>query len=232
MSTYQLLLFAGIVVTLAFWVRIARRDSRLLVIYLAALVGAFFGAKVVYLAAEGWLYWRSPDQWHIWAAGKTILGALLGGYLSVEIAKRLLCYKAVTGDWFAVVAPVGIILGRLGCVSHGCCLGKVCTSQWWTLADRSGVPRWPAIPIEIGFNVLAVVVFLTLRRFASLPGQHFHVYLIGYGAFRFAHEFARDTPRVWGAISGYHLAALAVLVLGAVGFVRRSLGTSACLSCR
>ncbi len=221
-SIYQLTMLVGIAVSIAFWSRLARRDERLLVIYVAALVSAFLGAKLVYLAAEGWMFWDAPDRWMIWATGKTILGALLGGYAGVEVAKKLTGYAQATGDWFAVITPVGIVLGRVGCLLHGCCLGKVCAPAWWTIIDAHGVARWPAVPVEIGFNLLVMIVFLTLRRRHLLTGQHFHLYLIGYGAFRFAHEFLRATPRIGGGLSGYQLAALACAALGAWRFAVRA----------
>jgi phosphatidylglycerol:prolipoprotein diacylglycerol transferase len=220
-SPYSWLMLAGIGVSIAFWVRLARRDERLLLIYFAALVSAFLGAKLVYLAAEGWMYWDDPHRWMIWATGKTILGALLGGYAGVEVAKKLTGYAAPTGDWFAIIAPVGIVLGRMGCLLHGCCLGRACPAAWWTIQDVRGVPRWPAVPVEIAFNVIAIIFFLILRQRRALGGQHFHLYLIGYGIFRFGHEFLRATPRVAGEISGYQIAAIAVAMLGIVGFVRR-----------
>ena len=220
-SPYPWLMLAGIGISIVFWVRLARRDDRLMIIYLAALVSAFLGAKLVYFAAEGWMYWSDPQRWTIWATGKTILGALLGGYAGVEIAKKLLGYTAATGDWFALIAPVGIVLGRIGCLLHGCCLGRACPPAWWTIRDARGVDRWPAVPVEILFNLLAIVVFVVLRRRRVLPGQHFHLYLIGYGLFRFAHEFLRATPRFGGGVTGYQIAALAVAALGLVGFVRR-----------
>ncbi len=37
----------------------------------------------------------------------------------------------------------------------------------------------------------------------------------------FTHEFLRDTPRIIGPITGYQIAALAVALLGAIGFVVR-----------
>ena len=162
-SPYSLLMLAGIAVSIAFWARLARRDERLLVIYIAALVSAFLGAKIVYLAAEGWMFWEAPDRWMIWATGKTILGALLGGYAGVEVAKKLTGYAQATGDWFAVIAPVGIVLGRIGCLLHGCCLGKDCAPAWWTINDARGVARWPAVPVEIGFNLLMLAFFLALH---------------------------------------------------------------------
>ncbi len=221
-SPYSFLLLAGIGVTLTFWSRLARRDDRLFVVYISALVSAFIGAKVVYLAAEGCLFWQSPDRWLIWATGKTILGALLGGYLGVELAKKAVGYKRATGDWFALIAPLGIILGRIGCLLHGCCLGEVCAPAWWSLSDHTGVPRWPAVPVEIGFNVAALAIFLILRKMRMLEGQHFHLYLIGYGLFRFIHEFLRATPRIALGMTGYQGAAIAVVALGTFGYARRS----------
>jgi phosphatidylglycerol:prolipoprotein diacylglycerol transferase len=220
-SPYSLLLLAGLVVSLFVWWRLARREPRLLGVYLGGVFGAFTGAKVVYLLAEGWLFWNSPDRWVIWATGKTILGALLGGYAGVEIAKHIVDYREPTGDLFAIVAPIGIILGRIGCLLHGCCLGIECAPGPWSMRDVHGIHRWPAVPAEILFNVAALVSFLILRHKRRLPGQHFHLYLMSYGFFRFFHEFARATPRLGGGITGYQCAALACVALGGWGFYRR-----------
>lgn len=214
-------MLAGIFVSIAFWSRLAKRDSRLVLIYVAALAGAFLGAKIVYLGAEGWLHWHDANRWIELATGKSITGALIGGYVAVEVGKRLLGYSGVTGDWFAIIVPVAIMLGRVGCVLHGCCLGRVCRASWFTMNDAAGVARWPAAEVELLFNAFALVAILLLRWRRILPGQHFHLYLIAYGLFRFAHEFLRDTPRIVGLISGYQIAALGIAVLGTAGFVRR-----------
>ena len=218
---YTWLLLAGVIISFLFWKRRAQQDKRLVFIYGAALVGAFFGAKIVYLLAEGWLHFGAPDMWLQLAAGKSILGALLGGYVCVELAKHHLGYERATGDDFALIAPISIGLGRVGCLLHGCCLGAACSPGWYTIKNADGVPRWPAPLAELGFNVVAFALFLFLRRRKLLPGQHFHLYLIGYGLFRFAHEFIRATPRLLGPLSGYHVAALAVAVFGMVCFARR-----------
>ena len=220
-SPYTWLLLAGIVVSFFFWKRRARQDKRLVLIYFAALVGAFFGAKIAYLAAEGWQHFGAPDMWIQLAAGKSILGALLGGYVFVELAKHYVAYDRTTGDDFALIAPLSIGLGRVGCLLHGCCLGVACPPGWYALRDSQDVWRWPAVPAEIAFNALAFLMFLGLRRWKLFPGQHFHLYLIGYGLFRFAHEFFRATPRVIGSFSGYHLIAFTVAVFGAICFWRR-----------
>lgn len=220
-TAYGWLMLAGIFVGIIFWSRLARRDERLLLIYISALVGAFLGAKLVYLGAEGWLHWHDANRWVILATGKSITGALLGGYLAVEIAKRLLNFPGTTGDWFAVIVPVGIMLGRVGCFLNGCCLGRVCEPSWFTLNDVHGVARWPAVPLEFLFNALMLGVILLLRWGRIAPGQLFHIYLMAYGIFRFFHEFLRDTPQILGPISGYQVASLALVGLGAAGFMSR-----------
>jgi phosphatidylglycerol:prolipoprotein diacylglycerol transferase len=220
-GAYSWLMLAGIGASFAFWSRLTRRDVRLLPIYLGALGGAFLGAKLVYLAAEGWLYWFDPNRWLILATGKSITGALLGGYAGVEIVKHAIRYRAPTGDWFALIVPVSIMLGRVGCVLHGCCQGRVCGESWFTVHDAAGQPRWPAAQAELIFNGAAFCLVLLLLHWKLLPGQHFHLYLIAYGVFRFFHEFLRVTPKIIGPISGYQVAALAVALLGIWGFAHR-----------
>jgi phosphatidylglycerol:prolipoprotein diacylglycerol transferase len=220
-TAYGWLTLAGIVVSILMWSRLARRDERLVLIYIAALAGAFFGAKIVYLAAEGWLHWHDTNRWLVLATGKSITGALLGGYAAVEAAKRLRGYRKATGDWFAVIAPLGIMLGRVGCILQGCCLGEICPPAWFTMNDASGIARWPAALVELLFNALMLGVALLLRWRKVLPGQHFHIYLMAYGVFRFFHEFLRDTPRIIGPLSGYQVVALGVAILGAIGFLLR-----------
>lgn len=219
---YRWMLGLGILVSAIVWIQHGRRERRLWWIYLAALCGAFIGAKAVYLLSEGFLHWNAPDRWLQWATGKSVLGALLGGFVGVECAKRSLDYSHATGDLFATTVPLGIALGRLGCWSAGCCLGRECLPAWYTVMDAHGHHRWPSVPLEFGFNLGAFAVFGLLRWFRVLPGQHFHLYLIGYGCFRFLHETVRDTPRLAGQVTGYQVVCLILVIIGVVGFeVRR-----------
>src|SRR5581483_9408248 len=135
LPVYGLLMFAGILLSLFLWSRATKQDERLMFTFAAALISAFAGAKLVYLAAEGWLHWQDPDRLMHLATGKSVLGGLLGGYAGARIAQRLLP-QANHDDWFAVIAPIAIVLGRIGCVWHGCCPGRVCEPSWFTVNGR------------------------------------------------------------------------------------------------
>ncbi len=54
-----------------------------------------------------------------------MLGGLLGGYADVEWTKHLVGHKQSTVDVFALIIPVGLFLGRLGCLAHGFCQGRL-----------------------------------------------------------------------------------------------------------
>src|SRR5215475_7230844 len=131
-SPYGWVILATIAASAILWWRLAQRDQRLVLIYIVGLAMAFVEAKLVYFGAEGWLHWRDADRWLQFATGKSITGGLLGGYRGVEIGKRLVGYRNPTGDVFAVAAPVASIIGRLGCILRGCCLGNECERSWIT----------------------------------------------------------------------------------------------------
>lgn len=222
LTPYSVMVLAGLAASILTWTWLIRRravDRRLPVIYACGLVGALLGAKAAFLLAEGWRYW--PDPVAI-LTGKSITGALLAGYLGVEIAKRLLDYRAPTGDLFALVVPLGIALGRVGCVLQGCCPGQPLPPAWWTVLDDHAVARWPAAHAELAFHILFLAWSILAAGRNWVPSNRFHVYLIAYGAFRFAHEFARDDARLLGPLTGYHAFAGALLILGAWGFVWRA----------
>lgn len=216
------ILLVAIGVSVLVWTRLGRKDSRLPLIYLLGLLGGFLGAKLGFIFAE-FSIWRGTELfWPQMLAGKTILGALLGGYGFVELAKRHTSYTAPTGDIFAITAPLGIFIGRIGCLTGGCCLGQECSPAWYAMTDPQGIARWPAVPLEMAFNLLMLLIFLTMRKYRALPGQHFHIYLIAYGTFRMLHEIKRDTPRLIGPLSGYQILAAALILLGIWGYKKRA----------
>lgn len=213
-SWYSLTMLLAIVLSAAYWINHSRNDSQLPLIYLFGLGCAFLGAKVSYMISEGWMH-IGDDRWLHWMAGKSVTGALIGGFIGVELCKKHLGYQKITGDRFAVIVPIALILGRIGCLSQGCCQG-----QTYTLFGK--LIQWPAVPVEIGFNLIAISLFYQFRRKNQFTYQHFHIYLIAYGTFRFLHEFLRATPKPFGCFSGYQLISLAMIALGIAAYTKRS----------
>jgi len=222
---YALLTIVGILLTAFIWGRIIGKggegrehDGRLTVVYFCGLFGALVGAKIGFLLAEGFAY---RTDWVALVTGRSITGALLGGYAAVEIGKKIIGYPRVTGDAFAIIVPVALIIGRVGCVFAGCCPGVVCEASWWTIADDQGIARWPAAPVELLFNAMFLAWALLAARFRWQSGNRFHIYLIAYGLFRFGHEFLRDDQRVLGPFGGYHVIALLLVAFGTWRYVER-----------
>src|SRR5579875_2600335 len=73
------------------------------IILAAAAVGALVGARLLGLAEQWPMMLKAWRSGHLWAllfapGGKTIVGGLLGGWISVELAKKLSGIRRRTGD--------------------------------------------------------------------------------------------------------------------------------------
>ncbi len=218
---YGILMIAGIVISAMLWRRTDRSRNIPVLVFVGGLIGAVVGAKLAYLLAEWPFHIGLPGCWIDALVGRTLLGGILCGYAGVEWGKWQSGYTAPTGDSFALVAPVGIAVGRIGCFLNGCCLGRVCGRAWYAVADTQGLPRYPASLMDAAFQIIFVAIAWFAYRRQILRGQLFHVYMIAYGTFRFVHEFYRATPRIAGVFSPYQILALLIVIVGAWRFVAR-----------
>lgn len=220
-AAYSLLMMAGILVAAVFWYRRVKGEPQMLAIFAGALGGAFAGAKLAYLLAEGWADFGREDAWLRLATGKSVVGGLLGAYGGVEVAKALLGHRASTGDTLVLVLPVSLLLGRAGCWFNGCCLGNPVPPGVFAFRDPAGVARWPAPLVEGAFQLLMLGLVLVLKRRGLLRDRLFFFYLAAYGAFRFAHEFMRATPKLPPGLSGYQWLCAGMVLLGVGMLLRR-----------
>lgn len=213
-------MIGGIVLSAMLWGRIRATRPIPVLVFVGALMGSVLGAKVGYLVCELPFRYARPDFWVNLLVGRTVIGGILGGYLGVEWGKWQSGYRPATGDVFALVAPLGIAVGRIGCYLHGCCPGLACEPAWYAVRDAAGTLRYPASLVEAAFQVAFVGVAFVVFRRGMLRGQLFHVYMIAYGLFRVAHELYRDTPRL-GPVGTYQLLAAVLVVFGVERFLRR-----------
>jgi len=185
-------------------------------------LGAAAGAKLGVLFGDALWPLQPFDHWaELLTSGRSIAGALLLGFIAVEVAKPLLRYDIPPNDRFAVALPFSIALGRLGCLVAGCCRG----APWEgpvAIAYNDGVLRHPAQLYEALFQLLAGWTLLVLWRRGILFGRLFALYLVVYGVFRFATEFIRDTAKPFAGFSAYQWMSLAMIVAGAAAIYWRT----------
>jgi prolipoprotein diacylglyceryltransferase len=146
-------------------------------VIVAAIAGAAFGSKFLY-----WLEdpvrtaheWSNPEYL---LAGKTIVGALLGGTIAVELVKKRSGIRRRTGDLFALPLAIGIAIGRIGCFLAGTEDGTYGnpTGLPWGVDLGDGVRRHPVQLYEIAAMLMLAIFLRRVHppRYAegdSIPG--------------------------------------------------------------
>jgi phosphatidylglycerol:prolipoprotein diacylglycerol transferase len=223
---YLLFVGVGVLIALAFPVARHIREPRLRRQYYwlqgITLLGAVIGAKVSVLIGDHRWPWMAVDNWPavLWS-GRSITGALIFGFLFAEIAKPFVGYSMPPNDRFAALLPFTIGIGRVGCLTAGCCLGLP-FDGWCAVRAIDGVPRYPATLFEIVFQLAVGTLFIVFLKRGLLFGRLFSLYLVLYGAYRFLTEFIRDTPKFPGGLSGYQILSLVMVALGTAFFLKRT----------
>lgn len=178
----------------------------------AAVVGGFAGSRVLsafedpYFLAD---HWTRP---HLLLGGKTIVGGLIGGLLSVELIKWLRGIRASTGDLLALPLVLGIAIGRIGCFLSGLDDQSygVATTLPWGVDFGDGVSRHPTQLYEL--IALGGIGAVLLRRtgLQATSGDRFRLFMVGYLGFRFVVDVIKPAVRV-GGLSAIQWACLATL---------------------
>lgn len=198
-------------------------------VVVGCLVGAAIGNKLAY-----WI--NNPRPWldlmahpGAWIQGQSFVGALLGGWLGVEIGKRISGLTARTGDDFVVPILAGLVIGRAGCFLAGLTDGTcgLPTPLPWGLDFGDGVSRHP---VQLYESLLALMVLATRplwrARLAKVPGLAFRVLVLGYLAWRVLIDFLKPVPHAYaGGLSGIQwicIVAAWVVILGLLKDLFRS----------
>ncbi len=179
-----------------------------------AILGAGLGAKLLHLLT------LLPDLdqlgWLPLLAGKSILGAILGGHLGVEVAKRLLGETRRTGDLFVVPLCLAVAFGRIGCFLTGLADGTHGgpTTLPWGVDFGDGVLRHPTQLYESLFLILLAGAALHLRPKLSRAGDLWRAFLATYCLWRLLVDGLKPYPVLLG-LNGIQWAA----ALGLVGLM-------------
>jgi phosphatidylglycerol---prolipoprotein diacylglyceryl transferase len=187
----------------------------------AAVAGAAIGSRVLYWFEDPAL---TLARWHdpvYLLGGKTIVGALIGGLLAVEWAKRRTGESHSTGDLFAAPLALGIAIGRIGCFLTGLAdhTYGVATSLPWGIDFGDGIRRHPTQLYE---SIFALALFFFLLRLLKRPhreGDVFKAFMVAYLGWRLAIDFLKPEVRIAG-LGGIQWACAAMLVYYARDILR------------
>jgi prolipoprotein diacylglyceryltransferase len=209
----------------------ARRAALPLEANLWLIVGCVFGAlagskglALVESLPDYHAQWTATHDPAAWFGGKTIVGGLLGGWIGVEIAKKVLRVSHSTGDLFVFPLIVGMCLGRVGCFLTGLpdhTYGNFTTLPWGV--DFGDGRRHPTQLYEIGFLLLLGIALLLRERSPFPNGRLFRLFLAGYLAFRFAIEFIKPRYQPCLGLSAIQVSCVIGLVFLTVSRLRETL---------
>jgi prolipoprotein diacylglyceryltransferase len=212
--THGFFVALGVLAAAGVFVLEARRrgqtDERILYVVLGALVGG-----AIFMRLGTWLQHvdlrENASLVEHWLHGnRSILGGLVGAWLGVHVAKRVVGYRQRTGDLFAPAVALGMAVGRVGCLltelpgtptgsSYGVTLDA---STADLLGAPTGVALHPSFVYEIVFHALAfVLLWFWLRHRLTAPGETLTFYLAAYGVFRFLVEYVRGNEVAWEGLT-------------------------------
>jgi phosphatidylglycerol---prolipoprotein diacylglyceryl transferase len=168
-------------------------DALVLLLVLGVILGGRLGYVLFYKPAY---YASNPlEIFAVWQGGMSFHGGLLGVLLAMGLAARLhdVDYFRLM-DFLTPLVPLGIVAGRIGNFINGELYGRVTDLPWGMIFRHAGeAPRHPSQLYQAALEGLAL--FILLWWFSSKPrprGQVSALFLIGYGAFRFIAELARE----------------------------------------
>lgn len=166
-------------------------------VVLGCIMGAAIGNKLVFWLEFPHLWTANAHDPLAWFMGQSIVGGLLGGWIGVELGKKVAGVTSRTGDDFVIPILIGILIGRIGCFLAGLNDGTygIATALPWGVDFGDGIPRHPTQLYEW---LLAALALLGLQLWSAPLKHHagltFRALMLGYLLWRFLSEFIKPNP--------------------------------------
>ncbi len=247
--SYGILIATGFVLSTLIAIRLGKQDrikpDDLLDLAFWLLLAGVIGAKLLYAVLNLGSYYNAcfhpeipnalnhnlplnqPECWRllqVWEGGMVWFGGLLGGLLAgyLFLKKRRLSFPVVADAALGAI-PFGHFIGRLGCLSAGCCWGRVTSGPLGVTFPKDSlpyttelgenmahtlhsvvVPLHPTQLYEAAGELLIFFILLGVRYKRRFYGQVALTFLILYSALRFTVEFFRGDRNRGFLISWEH----------------------------
>jgi phosphatidylglycerol:prolipoprotein diacylglycerol transferase len=170
------------------------------------VLGVILGGRLGYVLfyKPGYYAAHPLEIFYVWQGGMSFHGGLLGVMAAMAFAarKHRVDYLRLM-DFVAPLCPLGLAAGRLANFINGELWGRATDLPWGMVFRGAGPePRHPSQLYQFALEGLAL--FVVLWWFSAKPrprGQVSGLFLIGYGAFRFIAEFAREPDAFLGLLA-------------------------------
>ena len=186
--------------------------------------------------AGWWLFYHraggAPEPWYeplaVWHGGMSFHGGLAG----VAAALLLWSWRRRIPFWhladaLALVAPLGLLLGRVANFINAELVGRPTDLPWGVVFPGDDFARHPSQLYEAALEgpVLMLALWAAWRWLRPREGQTAALFLLLYGVFRFAVEFTRQPDEQLGFVAfGWltmgQLLSVALAAAGTLAWIR------------
>lgn len=198
-------------------------------LFIYAVIGAFVGARLLWVLIEYKIYFAHPIQiLRIWEGGFAFTGGFILSFLVILVYsnQKKLSLLQIT-DALAFPLAVGMFIGRFGCLFTGLHPGVPTTfGGVYDMGDGVYLAAWPFWAI-LNWFVASVFLFLIEKR-TKATGLLTVVAVVWWGLWRFFGDFIRVDDSFFGGDPRYLLLtptqylAFFVLIFIVVIFIKRA----------
>lgn len=194
-------------------------------IFLCAVIGGLAGTRILYYIVELPNIIKDPSILWNFKNGYVVYGGIIGGIL----ASYIYCRKKRVSflKYFDLVMPAVSLaqgFGRIGCLCAGCCYGRP-TDAWYGITFHAskfapnGIKLVPTQIISSIGNFIFCIILLWYARRKPKDGRVAALWMLLYGAGRFAIEFLRNDNRgSVGILSTSQFISIGIVLAGAALF--------------
>ena len=180
--------------------------------YTTVIVGSFFGAFIVG-SINTYISVASNGSFIL---GKSILGAIIGGIVAVELFKKVMHIKGSTGAYFVPSLAIGIAIGRVGCFLSGLddYTYGIATNSFLGYDFGDGIPRHPVQLYEslTMFLFFLYVVYIYFKDQKYFEKYIFYLFILLYATQRFVWEFFKPYETIALGVNIFQFFCLGLMV--------------------
>lgn len=196
------------------------------------MLGVVLGGRIGYVLFYQWEYYAAHPAaiFQVWQGGMSFHGGMIGSVLAVYLFcrhHREMFFRVM--DWVALVAPIGLGLGRVANFINAELFGRVTDAPWGVIFPGGGPsPRHPSQLYEAFAEglLLFLLLWVAMRFFGAMqkPGRMSGLFLMGYAIARISCEFFREPDlhlgfiwgvgADWGGITMGQILSVPMLLLG------------------